>query len=84
MPDIDTCLEAKKKGTIGTILSVIGHILLSILGILVIVMFAAPIYATDIMYFLYFFGWIMAIIGVILAVIGYLLIKKRNNACSIA
>lgn len=66
------------------VLAVIGSVMLGILAILVVLVFSLPLYSLLILVFLYYGGWILAIIGIILTAIGHYMMQKKEKECSIA
>jgi hypothetical protein len=77
------CLRAKKGGTIGTAVAVIGHLMVASILILLAIAFGVPSLAYPIFSFLYFWGWILGIVGGVLSIIGIFLRTKEKKACYI-
>ncbi len=78
----DACLNAKEDGKTGSIIGWIGHIMIiiALIGTGLIFYPPASYYAVT---FMLYAGWLIFVIGVILAIIARFKIKKQMKICSI-
>ena len=75
---IDSCKDAKEQASIGTIMEIIGTLLLSTIFIMLILVWYYPILFA----FLAVWGWVLGIIGAILMVAGHLLKRGQRIECT--
>jgi hypothetical protein len=80
----EECLVAKKHSLLGSILAIAGSIVtLIIIVLLSIVYFVDPFLAVQILVFMFYFGWILGIVAIVLLVIGHHIKRRISKACSI-
>lgn len=78
MSNVTACKDAKEQASIGSIMTIIGVLLLSTIFIMLILVWWYPILFA----FLAVWGWVLGIIGAILAIAGHLLARAQRTACT--